>query len=143
MQSINLALSGGGVKGIAHAGVLQFLEENNITIPQIAGTSSGSIVGGLYAYGKSPQEILNFFKSVDLFSWKHFTLKKPGIIDGKAFKKYFLNFIEDITIGETKIPVHITATDLINGSLKVFNTDEKLIDAILSSSSVQIGRAHV
>lgn len=136
MEAINLALSGGGVKGIAHAGVLQFLEEKKITISQIAGTSAGAIVGGLYAYGKSPREILNFFKSVDLFSWKHFTLKKPGIIDGKAFKNYFLNLIEDINIGETKIPIYITATDLVNGRLKVFETNEKLIDAILSSSSV-------
>jgi NTE family protein len=132
-----LALSGGGTKGLAHAGVLQFLDEQKITIDKISGTSAGSIVGGLYAAGKRPEEILEFFKSVPLFSWKHFTISKPGIIDSKAFKHYFKNFIgNDILIGETNIPIYITATDLVSGNLKIFNKDEKLIDAILASSSV-------
>ena len=58
--SIGLALSGGGHKGLAHAGVLQFLEEKNIRIDVISGTSAGAIVGGLYAIGKKPTEILDF-----------------------------------------------------------------------------------
>lgn len=135
-QPIGLALSGGGAKGLAHAGVLQFLEEKNIKIKKIAGTSSGAIVGGLYAAGKSPEEILGFFKSVNLFHWKHFTIVKPGIIDAKAFRVYFNNFIENILIGEAKTDVLITATDLVSGRLKVFKKDENLIDAMLCSSSV-------
>ena len=65
---IGLVLSGGGTKGIAEAGVLQFLEEKNIHPEVIAGTSAGAIVGGLYAFGKSPNEILDFFKSVYFLS---------------------------------------------------------------------------
>ena len=55
--SIGLALSGGGHKGLPHAGVLQFLEEKNIRIDVISGTSAGAIVGGLYAIGKKPTKI--------------------------------------------------------------------------------------
>ncbi len=135
-KTIGLALSGGGTKGIAHIGVLQFLDEHNFTIKKIAGTSAGAIVGGLYACGKKPEEILNFFKSVNLFHWKHFTLTKPGIIDTVAFKPYFKEFIKDININKTKIPILITATNLISGQLKIFQNDENLIDAILASSSV-------
>ena len=62
-MKIGLALSGGGMKGIAHAGVLQALEENNINIDIIGGTSSGGIVASLYAIGYSPEEILNIFKT--------------------------------------------------------------------------------
>ena len=62
---IGLALSGGGARGAAHIGVLKVLEENNIPIDYIAGTSMGSIVGGLYATGMSPDEILEGIESID------------------------------------------------------------------------------
>ena len=66
-KNIGLVLSGGGSKGLAHAGVLQFLEEQNIRPTQIAGSSAGSIVAALYSFGKSPKEILEFFKSIYFF----------------------------------------------------------------------------
>ena len=56
---IALVLSGGGARGGAHVGILKVLEENNIPIDLIVGTSMGSFVGGLYAAGESPQEIEN------------------------------------------------------------------------------------
>lgn len=60
-MSLGLCLSGGGIKGAAHVGALQALEDNHIHIDYISGTSSGSIVAVLYAIGYSPQEIYNFF----------------------------------------------------------------------------------
>jgi NTE family protein len=89
-KSIGYALSGGGTKGIAHAGAIKFLEEQRIKPTHIAGSSAGAIVGALYSWGKTPDEILSFFKSIYFFHWKHFTLKKPGIIDPDSFKKYFI-----------------------------------------------------
>ena len=62
---IGLALSGGGARGMAHVGVLKALEEKNIPIDYIAGTSMGSIVGGLYATGMSPEDLEWAIKSVD------------------------------------------------------------------------------
>ena len=62
-KSIGLALSGGGSKGLAHAGAIKFLEEQKIKPSQISGTSAGAIVGALYSWGKTPEEILSFFKS--------------------------------------------------------------------------------
>lgn len=61
-MKIGIALSGGGIRGIAHAGVLKALEENNIPIHIIGGTSSGSLVGSLYAMGYSPYYIYVLFK---------------------------------------------------------------------------------
>ena len=69
-KPIGLVLSGGGSKGIAHAGVLQFLNEQNIYPTQISGSSAGSIVAALYGCGKTPKEILDFFKSIYFFHWK-------------------------------------------------------------------------
>ena len=62
---VGLVLSGGGAKGAAHIGVLKYLEEAGIPIDYIAGTSMGSIVGGMYAMGYSSTEILNLISSVD------------------------------------------------------------------------------
>lgn len=61
-MKIGLALSGGGIRGIAHAGVLKALEENNIPINIIGGTSSGSLIASLYAMGYSPYYIYVLFK---------------------------------------------------------------------------------
>lgn len=68
-QSVGLVLSGGGAKGIAHIGVIQALEENNIPIDYITGTSIGAIVGGLYAIGYSPQEMLELIYSPNFEYW--------------------------------------------------------------------------
>ena len=61
-MKIGLALSGGGIRGIAHAGVIKALEESNIKIDIIGGTSSGSMIASLYALGYKPDEIYGLFK---------------------------------------------------------------------------------
>ena len=61
-KKISLCLAGGGIKGVAHIGVLKVLEEENIEIEYIGGTSSGSIVSSLYAAGFSADEIYYIFK---------------------------------------------------------------------------------
>ncbi|VAW55589.1 putative patatin-like phospholipase [hydrothermal vent metagenome] len=61
---IGLVLSGGGARGFAHIGVLKVLEENNVPIDFVVGTSMGSIVGGLYALGLTPEEIENGVKGI-------------------------------------------------------------------------------
>ena len=62
-QSVGLVLSGGGAKGITHIGIIQALEENDIPIDYITGTSIGAIIGGLYAMGYTPQEMLELIES--------------------------------------------------------------------------------
>jgi NTE family protein len=134
-NTIGIILSGGGTKGIAHAGVLKFFEEEGIKPTHIAGTSSGAIVSSLYAWGKKPEEILEFFKSIYFFSWKHFTFRKPGFIDSSAFKDYFDHIFKDATLGDMPYKMHVTATDLVSGKLKIFGSDTKIADAILASSA--------
>lgn len=68
-QSVGLVLSGGGAKGMAHIGVIRVLEENNIPIDYIAGTSIGAIIGGLYAAGYSADEMEELFRSDDFYFW--------------------------------------------------------------------------
>lgn len=134
-KNIGLVLSGGGAKGLAHAGVLQFLDEQKIKPNQIAGTSAGSIVAALYGFGLKPHEILTFFQSIYFFHWKHFTFSKAGIIDSESFKKYFTDIFGDALISDLKIPIHITATDMVKGKLKIFDLNTKIVDAVLASSA--------
>ena len=68
-QSVGLVLSGGGAKGLAHIGVIKALEENNIPIDYITGTSMGAIVGALYAVGYTPDEMVAKFKSKEFSNW--------------------------------------------------------------------------
>ena len=68
-QKVAVVLSGGGAKGLAHIGVIKALEENNIPIDYIAGTSMGAIVGGLYAAGFSTDEMEELFKSEEFKFW--------------------------------------------------------------------------
>ena len=68
-QSVGLVLSGGGAKGIAHIGVIKALEENDIPIDFVTGTSMGAIVGGLYASGYSPEEMMALLQSPGFANW--------------------------------------------------------------------------
>lgn len=135
IMKIGLILSGGGARGIAHIGVLKALEEYDIKITHISGTSAGAIVGGFYAAGHSWETILKFFKQTSLFDYKKYARSKPGFIDTEKFyddlKSYFP--IDDFSI--LKKQLFITATNLMTGKLIVFKKRE-LIKPILASSAI-------
>lgn len=71
---IGIALEGGGALGFAHIGVLQWLEEHHVPVDDVAGTSMGGLIGGLYASGQSPKEIAQFMAGID---W-------PTVLGGQA-----------------------------------------------------------
>jgi len=132
---IGLVLSGGGHKGVAHAGALKFLEEKKIKPKVIAGTSAGSIVGSLYAVGMNPDEILHFFKSVKFLSWNHLTFSKAGLLDSNSFRNYLEVILKDKKIGDLDNSLLITATDILKGKLKIFDSNTRLLDAVIASSA--------
>ena len=68
-QKVGLVLSGGGAKGLTHIGIIRALEENNIPIDYITGTSMGAIVGSLYAMGYSPDDMEALLRSEDFKRW--------------------------------------------------------------------------
>jgi NTE family protein len=84
-QKIAVVLSGGGAKGVAHVGVLRALEENDVPIDYIAGTSMGAIVGGLYAAGYSPKEI------EDIITSEEFLQASMGRMDNKYDFPFYRN----------------------------------------------------
>lgn len=78
-QRVGLVLSGGGAKGLAHIGMLQALEENGIPIDYVTGTSIGAIIGGFYAMGYSPSDMMELFKSPTFVNWMNGTVEKEYV----------------------------------------------------------------
>ena len=81
--SVGLVLSGGGAKGIAHVGVIKALEDNDIPIDYVTGTSMGAIVSSLYACGWSPERMMDMFTSEDFLDWS------TGVINPENTYFYF------------------------------------------------------
>lgn len=135
VMNIGLVLSGGGIRGIAHIGVIRALEEMDINPNQIAGTSAGAIVGALYASGLGWEKMLDFFKSIEFFSISNYAMNKPGFVDSTKFYDKLQEFLPVNRFEDLKKPLYITATNLLEGTLKVFHTGE-LIWPLLASAAV-------
>ncbi|RTE52399.1 patatin [Arenibacter aquaticus] len=134
-MTTGLVLSGGGVRGIAHIGAIKALEEHGIVPSHIAGTSAGAIVGALYAGGCTWQEILDFFKKTELFSLNNYAKGKPGFLDTEKFYDHSKTYLPHNSFDSIKIPLYITATNLLDGTLHTFHNGE-LIKPILASAAV-------
>ena len=134
-QEIGLVLSGGGVRAIAHIGLIKALLENNIVPTQVSGTSAGAMVCALYAAGLSTNEMLNFFKETPLLKFSLYAINKPGIMDSDKYATYFDKYFPNNTFESLKYPLTITATNLITGKLDYFNKGE-LIKPIIASSAL-------
>lgn len=140
---VGLALSGGGVRGAAHIGVLKVLTENGIPIDMVAGTSAGSVIAALYACGYKPREMeamtenLKFGELVDfkmtvgdlfkhgmkwLFGGKsRFWAALPnGLVKGDKIERYLAGLLNKRTMRDTNIPLAVTAVDIISGDTVFF-----------------------
>lgn len=160
-MKLGLALSGGGIRGIAHAGVLKALEENNIRIDSIGGTSSGSIIATLYAMGYSPYYIYILFKRyakdlIDnnsistLASLKSFMTNKKtefsGFYEGEEIEKGFneVALRKGIKkISDIKMPISIPAVDIQNSKEYIFTNKipENVQDKTKYITDISIGKA--
>ena len=134
-MKIGLALAGGGVKGAAHIGAIQALEENNIKISAVAGTSIGSIVAALYAMGYTPEEMLKLFKYFAKSMLKtdprylvaniRYTksLLGSGVISGQAIEDAVQECarLKNITnIQDILMPIAIPTVDIKTGKEYIF-----------------------
>ena len=137
---LGLVLSGGGVRGAAHIGVLKALHEEGIKPGVISGTSAGSIVAGLYAYGYTPKEIgiiankiSNNYYDIDypgilaslvgLFC--HGNVYINGLIKGDTLESTFEQLTMGAKLKSAKIPVAITAVDINNTIIVIFASDKR------------------
>lgn len=140
-MNIGLCLSGGGIKGAAHIGVIKALEEKGIKISMISGTSSGSIVASLYAMGYSTDDIYIIFKKyakkIRYVDFKNILklifgifFKNKIIINGLTSGKNLEKIIDEkcnesnlYNISDIKIPLFISSVNLQDGNTYVFSNN--------------------
>jgi NTE family protein len=87
-MKIGLALSGVGVRGIAHAGVIKALQKHRVEVQQISGTVAGTLVGALYAKGACVcvEEIVHFFERSNLFHPRTFAFRQAEFINSSFYR---------------------------------------------------------
>lgn len=134
---IILDLSGGGIKGLCHAGVLKALEECNIVPEIISGVSAGAVVGALYADGYSPDEIALLFEDISFRQLTKIQIPDGGFFKMDTFQKFIARNLRARTFEELKIPLRIVATDLDRGQSVVFSNG-KLLEPIVASCSIPV-----
>lgn len=134
-MKVGIVLSGGGIRGISHLGVLKALTEAGIIFHKISGTSAGSIAGALFAQGHDPYQVLELFLKTRLIKYLRPSLGTPGLLTLESTKKLFLEYLPHNSFEKLRIPLVITATDFSVGKLEYFSKGE-LIPAILASSTI-------
>ena len=134
---LGLALSGGGVKGFAHAGALKAMEERGLRPDIIAGTSAGAIVGALYSAGHSPDHICELFKNKDFNHFVELNIPKNGLFRTTGFLKFLKDNIKMKNFEELPIPLYVVATNLDEGRSVVFSEGE-LHRKVMASSCIPV-----
>lgn len=160
-MSFGIALSGGGAKGAAHVGVLLALAEENLFPTSIAGTSSGSIVAGLYSIGIKPFEmkkiIYNLSKNganlldpsykeiinagLSLLTSKEIYLS--GLMKGNKLERFINNYTKNKKIEDVKIPIIIPTVDLNSGKTIVFTNVKGLpnLNKVIWENDIKLSKA--
>lgn len=134
-MKVGLVLSGGGARGISHIGVIKALEEFGVHIDCVAGTSAGSIVGSLYAYGHNPDKILEIILSSSFFKSLRPAWTWTGLLSLDGLRDILLKHMPENTFESLKKPMMVAATDIKKGKSEYFSAGE-LVPTILASSCV-------
>jgi len=124
MKKLALVLGGGAAKGYAHVGVLKVLEENGIKPDLIVGTSMGALVGGMYAVGKTIEEMTELsknFNSIGKFSLRS-TISNGNLLNVNKTKKLLQNNLKDTTFEQLKTKLVTVATNVNTGKQFLFDS---------------------
>ena len=134
-MKVGIVLSGGGIRGIAHLGVLKAFINAGIKFSAISGTSAGSIAGAFYAAGIDPEEGLNIFMKTKLLRFIRPAVGALGLINIENTASLLKEYFPDDKIENLKIPLTIAATNFSEGKLVYFNKGP-LIRSILASCCI-------
>ncbi|CAI3158683.1 putative NTE family protein [Acinetobacter calcoaceticus] len=118
---VALVLGSGGARGYAHIGVIEVLEQHGIRPDFIVGTSAGSIVGALYASGKSPAQLRDTALKMKAGDVRDISIGLKGFFDGKKVENYVNQQVNNMPLEKMKIPMYVVATELKHGTKTVFN----------------------
>lgn len=132
---VGLALGGGFARGLAHIGVLQVLEENNIPVDLVAGTSSGSLVGAMYAAGLSVERMAQEARKLAWSNLVKLRLRRDGLLDSEGLDRLFNALVGDLDFSRLRLPFAAVAVDVTTGE-EVAIRDGKVATAVRASCAV-------
>ena len=134
-KTVGLVLSGGGVRGMAHIGVIKAMQEFGVEATVVAGSSVGALVGALYASDRSVVDMLRFFKETPLFKYNYFAVAKPGLINTERFIGAFQEYFPEDNFAALMKELHVVATNLEEGE-EIFINEGELILPLLASAAL-------
>jgi NTE family protein len=136
-QTISLVLGSGGARGLAHIGIIHWLEEHGYRICSVSGCSMGALVGGIYATGKLDEyeQWVRAITKLNILTYLDFSFSKNGFVKGDRLMKTLSDLIGDCLIEDLPITFTAVATDLAHSKEIWINTGS-LFDAIRASISI-------
>lgn len=137
-KTVSLVLGSGGARGLAHVGIIKYLEENNYKIESISGSSIGALIGGFYAAGKL-DDYVKWLEDIDTFDMlKLLDLKGTGgLVSGDKLIKTLHEVVGDYQIEDLPIEFTAVASD-INEEKEVWINKGSLLGAIRASISLPL-----
>ena len=135
MRKIGLALGGGAVLGAAHIGVIRALEEMDIKISYVSGTSIGAFVGALYAFGNNSKDIEEIALELSWMDISGIALFESGLLSNAKLGELLGESLGEKKIEDADIPLAVLATDIVNGD-KVVLDKGPVAKAIMASTCI-------
>jgi len=138
-KSISLILGSGGARGLAHIGVIHWLEEQGYEIKSISGCSMGALIGGVYAAGKLDvfEQWVKDISKVDILTLLDISWQKNGLVKGDKIIATLKDLVGDIAIEDLPIKYTAVAADIVNEK-EVWLSSGSLFDAIRASISLPL-----
>lgn len=139
MKTVSLVLGSGGARGLAHIGVIHWLEENDYKIRSVAGCSIGALIGGIYATGKlhEYEQWVCAIRKVDIVTFLDLSWDKSGLVKGDKIINTLIDLVGEQLIEDLPVQYTAVATD-VKGQKEIWIKSGKLFDAIRASMSIPL-----
>ncbi len=139
MKTVSLVLGSGGARGLAHIGVIHWLEENDLKIKSIVGCSIGAVIGGIYAAGKLDEyeQWVRSLTKVDIVTLLDLSWEKSGLVRGDKLINTLINLVGEKLIEDLAISYTAVATD-IKGEKEIWIKSGNLFDAMRASYAIPL-----
>ena len=138
-KNISLVLGSGGARGLAHIGVIHWLEEHDFHIQSVSGCSMGALIGGIYAAGKLDEyeSWVRAITKADIVKLLDLSWGKSGLVKGDKIINTLTELVGDVVIEDLPVSFTAVATDILHGK-EVWINSGNLFDAIRASISLPL-----
>lgn len=136
---MSLVLGSGGARGLAHIGVIHWLEENDFRIGSIVGCSIGAVIGGVYAAGKLDEyeQWVRSITKIDIFTLLDLSWEKSGLVRGDKIINTLIKLVGEKRIEDLTFPYTAVAADIVNQK-EVWIKSGSLFDAMRASFAIPL-----